>query len=250
MGFYLVYSNRSFVLSIVLYHVECEAQPDVYSDALISMVWDFAKYVGYPSSFADYPPETIIGRTIAFIIGFLGIAMVAVPAGLVGSAFSEVLEEEELEKELEEWKSKLHLAFERKLDRITGFQIAPRYISLVEMHTKINLSANEIIEAVEQSDDFRLCNLASTQPIDACPQDRIAIEHFALNTPYGQCIDRQSKVTIFTPSNIADPIMGWWGYYLAKIGGFNYMSRELGDPRAYKSFLQYNPENPHEHQQE
>ena len=66
--------------------------------------------------------------------------------------------------------------------------------------------------------------------------DLLAVEHFPLNTSYGLCLNRGSKITIYAPSNLVDPIMGWWAYYVAKIGGFNYVSRELGEKRPYTSF--------------
>lgn len=240
----------TILLSFVLYFVEHEAQPDVYDNGWTSVLWSFMQYIGDPGGFADTPPVTLVGRIIASIIGVLGIAIFAVPAGLVGSAFTEVMADEDHKEELEEWKEKLHLAFERKLDRPTGFQVAPRYVSIIELQARLNLKADEVIEAVQNDDHFRLINLACTQPAEQHPIDKLAVEHFALNTPYGQCIDRGSKVTIFTPSNVDDPVMGWWGYYLAKIGGFNYVARELGTTRPYKSFFTYKPENLHEHQQE
>ena len=74
------------------------------------------------------------------------------------------------------------------------------------------------------------------QTIDEYPNARLAVEHFEVNTPYGCCIDRNSNVTIVSPSCIADPVIGYFAYYLAKIGGFNYLSRELGEVRPYRSF--------------
>lgn len=240
----------TILLSFILYFVEHEAQPEVYDNGWTSVLWSFMQYIGDPGGFADTPPVTLVGRIIASIIGVLGIAIFAVPAGLVGSAFSDVMADEEHEDDVKEWKEKLHLAFGRKLDRPTGFQIAPRYVSVIELQARLNLKANEIIEAVQNDDHFRLINLACTQPAEQHPIDKLAVEHFVLNAPYGQCIDRGSKVTIFTPSNVVDPVMGWWGYYLAKIGGFNYVAKELGTTRPYKSFYTYNPESLHEHQLE
>ncbi len=233
----------TLMLSFILYFVEHEAQPDVYNNGWTSVVWAFAQYIGDPGGFADTPPVTFWGRIIACIIGVLGIAIFAVPAGLIGSAFSDVMAEDQHEADCKEWAEKLHLAFERKLDRPTGFQIAPRYVSVVEIQARMGLKEDEILDAVAHDPHFRLINLSCTQTAEEHPQDLLAVEHFPLNTVYGLCIDRGSKVTIFSPSNVVDPIMGWWGYYLAKIGGFNFISRELGETRPYKSYYTYKPEN-------
>lgn len=229
----------TLILSFVLFFVEHEAQPEVYNNGWKSVLWAFAQYIGDPGNFADTPPITVTGRIIACIIGVLGIAIFAVPAGLIGSAFSEVMEKDERIEKSEGWAERLHLAFERKLDRPTGFQIVPRYVSIVEIQARLGLKEDEILDAVAISDKFRLINLSSTATPEERVTDLLAVEHFPVNTIYGQCIDRKSKVTIFSPSNIVDPIIGWWAYYLAKIGGFNYVSREVGETRPYNSFYLY-----------
>ena len=229
----------TLILSFILFFVEHEAQPEVYNNGWTSVLWAFAQYIGDPGGFADTPPITVTGRIIACIIGVLGIAIFAVPAGLIGSAFSEVMEKDERKEKSEGWAERLHLAFERKLDRPTGFQIVPRYVSIVEIQARLGLKEDEILDAVAISDKFRLINLSSTATPEERVTDLLAVEHFPVNTVYGQCIDRKSKVTIFSPSNIVDPIIGWWAYYLAKIGGFNYVSREVGETRPYNSFYLY-----------
>lgn len=229
----------TLILSFVLFFVEHEAQPEVYNNGWTSVLWAFAQYIGDPGGFADTPPITVTGRVIACIIGVLGIAIFAVPAGLIGSAFSEVMEKDERIEKSEGWAERLHLAFERKLDRPTGFQIVPRYVSIVEIQARLGLKEDEILDAVAISDKFRLINLSSTATPEERVTDLLAVEHFPVNTIYGQCIDHKSKVTIFSPSNIVDPIIGWWAYYLAKIGGFNYVSREVGETRPYNSFYLY-----------
>ena len=229
----------TLLLSFILFFVEHDAQPDVYNNGWTSVLWAFAQYIGDPGGFADTPPITVTGRVIACIIGVLGIAIFAVPAGLIGSAFSEVMEKDERLEKAEGWAERLHLAFERKLDRPTGFQIAPRYVSIMEIQARLGLKEDEIFDAVANSNAFRFINLSSTATKEENVSDMLAVETFNLNTVYGQCIDRGSKITIFSPSNIVDPIIGWWAYYVAKIGGFNYVSRELGETRPYASFYAY-----------
>ena len=202
----------TLILSFILFFVEHEAQPEVYNNGWTSVLWAFAQYIGDPGNFADTPPITVTGRIIACIIGVLGIAIFAVPAGLIGSAFSEVMEKDERKEKSEGWAERLHLAFERKLDRPTGFQIVPRYMSIVEIQARLGLKEDEILDAVAISDKFRLINLSSTATPEERVTDLLAVEPFPVNTIYGQCIDRHAKVTIFSPSNIVDQIIGWWAY--------------------------------------
>lgn len=236
----------TLMLSFVLFFYEHAAQPEAYNNGLRSVIWAFAQYIGDPGGFADTPPITIAGRIIACIIGLLGIALFAVPAGLIGAGFSEAMNNE-LHKEVTEKNiEKLKRAFERKLDRPTGFQIVPQHLSICDIQARMGMKTDEIFDAVEASSEFRLINLAVTQTIDEHPQDKLAIEHFVVNRPYGCCIDRGSKVTIVSPSSLVDPCTGYFSYYIALIGGFNYISREIGELRPYRSYYAFDDRNTHE----
>lgn len=229
----------TLMLSFVLFFYEHTAQPEVYNNGMRSVVWAFAQYIGDPGGFADTPPITLIGRLIACVIGILGIALFAVPAGLIGAGFSEAMDKE-LHKEITDKNiEKLKRAFERKLDRPTGFQVVPQHLSICDIQARMGMKTDDIFDAVENSNCFRLINLATTQTIDEHPQDKLAIEHFIVNRPYGCYIDRGSKITIVSPSSLADPCIGNFSYYLALIGGFNYISREIGELRPYRSYYSF-----------
>lgn len=229
----------TLMLSFVLFFYENNAQPEIYDNGLRSVVWAFAQYIGDPGGFADTPPITFAGRIIACIIGLLGIAIFAVPAGLIGAGFSEAMSNE-LHKEVTNKNiEKLKKVFERKLDRSTGFQIVPQHLSICDIQARMGMKTDDIFDAVESSNCFRLVNLAVTQTIDEHPQDKLAVEHFMVNRPYGCCIDRGSKITIVSPSSLCDPCIGNFSYYLALIGGFNYISRELGELRPYRSYYSF-----------
>lgn len=236
----------TLMLSFVLFFYEHAVQPEVYDNGVRSVIWAFAQYIGDPGCFADTPPITFAGRLIACIIGLLGIALFAVPAGLIGAGFSEAMGKE-LHKEVTNKNiKKLHLAFERKLDRPTGFQVVPQHLSICDIQARMGMKTDDIFDAVEASNSFRLINLAVTQTIDEHPQDKLAVEHFYINRPYGCCIDRGSKVTIVSPSSLADPCIGNFSYYLALIGGFNYISREIGELRPYRSYYSFADRYNHE----
>lgn len=226
----------TLILSFILFFYEHAAQPEVYNNGVTSVVWAFAQYIGDPGGFADTPPVTFIGRIIACIIGLLGIALFAVPAGLIGAGFSEAMEEELHQEVVTENIEKLHRAFSRKLDRPTGFQVVPPFLSICDIQARMGLKVDDIMDAVDAAPNFRLVNLAATQTVDEHPQDKLAVEHYVVNRPYGCCIDRGSKVTIVAPASLVDPCTGNFAYYLALIGGFNYISREIGELRPYRSY--------------
>lgn len=236
----------TLMLSFILFFYENSAQPNIYSDGLTSIVWAFVQYIGDPGGFAEAGPITFAGKIIACIISILSIALFAVPAGLIGAGFSEAIEKDIKKEEIKENTNDMKKAFERKLDRPTGFQVVPPYLSIIDIQTRLGMKVDDIMDVVENSNEFRLINLAQTHPIDEHPTDKLAVEHFMVNRPYGCCIDRGSKITIISPSNISDPCIGNFSYYLALIGGFNYISREIGELCPYKSYYAFTDRDTHE----
>jgi voltage-gated potassium channel len=216
----------TLILSFVLFFVEHEAQPDVYDNGWKSVLWAFAQYIGDPGNFADTPPITFIGRIIACIIGVLGIAIFAVPAGLIGSGFSEVMEEDNLKEKRENDIQRIIHSFKFEKDQhFTSLFLVPRYKDMNTIITRKFLTQDDIIKAVEASDCLQLYNIANAMNAEDQPEDKIVIINYYRNTPYGCCIDRGSKVTIVATSNHTECI-GWFAYHIAKIGGFNYVARE------------------------
>ena len=228
----------TLMLSFALYFYEHAAQPEVYNNGLRSVIWAFAQYVRNPG-LTSAMPITLEGRIIAFFVGLLGVALFAVPSGLVGAGFSEAMKRDRQKEVIKKNEEKLRLAFESKLDRPTGFQVVPQYLSVCDIQARMGIKPDDIFDAVAASSEFRLINLAVTQTVDEHPQDRLAVEHFVVNRPYGCCIDRGSKITIVSPTSLIDPCMGYFSYYIAWIGGFNYISREVGELRPYKSYYSF-----------
>lgn len=229
------------ILSLMLFFAEHDAQPEAYSDGAASVMWAFAQYIGDPGGFGDTPPVTVFGRIIACIVGLLGIAIVAVPTGIIGAGFTEAIEERNRLKEIEKNAANLRNGFERKLDRPTGLQVVPPFRSFDDLKTRLDMSSGDLNDAVHHGIGFRMVNLAATIPTDeSYVADRIAVEHFPTNSVYGCCIDRGSRITIMSPANMVDPGLSHFSFYLAMIGGFNYISREVGRRAPYKSFFAFN----------
>ena len=226
----------TLILSFILFFVENKEQPDVYNNGWRAVVWAFNQYIKDPGGFGNTPPITTIGKIIACIIGILKIAIFAVPAGLIGSGFLQAVNAQKEKEMLKTISEKLHLAFERKLDVHTGMYLSPISLPFANVQASQGLAEADIFKVVDISDDFRVVNLSTTVPADRMAPDKLAIEHFVLNRPYGCFINRGSAITIVAPSSSMDPAIGYYAYYLAKIGGFNLVSRELGVSRPYRSF--------------
>lgn len=76
--------------SFLMYYVEGEAQPEKFSNILSCFWWAIATLttVGY----GDIYPITPFGKVVSGFIAVLGIGLVALPTGIIGSGFMEKIE--------------------------------------------------------------------------------------------------------------------------------------------------------------
>ena len=216
----------TLILSFILFFVEHNAQPEVYDNGWKSVVWAFAQYIGDPGGFADTPPITLTGRIIACVIGVLGIAIFAVPAGLIGSAFTEVMDKDSKAEELKKNSHRINEFMLVKSIKRAGIFFPAKNISIGDLQLELGLADAEIIKAVSNSKNLRLKNLANA--ISSGPKtDMIVVNQFHVNTVYGSHIDRGSSVTIVNPLGRGDNGLSYFDWHIAQIGGFNYVANEL-----------------------
>lgn len=222
------------VFTLVMWVAESSANPDyTLVDAL---VWTIVKYVEDPADVA-MAPRTLLGQVVGTMVGILGIAIFAVPAGLVGSGLMNAIEEDKMEDMTAKNGRLLHKLFRRIPQSPSWYKSenglkvtlkgVPRFRSLDYIRVKLGLTEDEIIATVNECPDMRLANLATTQREEDRPQDRVVVAHFPLNREYGCCVDRGSDVTIVAPAAVTELGTGNFAFSLAAMGGFNYVSKEL-----------------------
>ena len=87
------------IASVLMYNIENEVQPEAFSNAFSALWWAVATFttVGY----GDVYPITTAGKILSALIDFLGIALVAVPTGIISAGFMEQIgkDKDEIEKE-------------------------------------------------------------------------------------------------------------------------------------------------------
>ena len=216
----------SLILSFILFFVEHEAQPEAYSNGWYSLIWPFIQYVQDPGGYGVYPPITTTGQIIAFIVGILGIAMFAVPAGLIGSGFTEVMEEEQKETELAENAKIINEYLLARSVKREGMFWPPRNLSMGDLKVSIGLTEDDIIKSVFAASNMRIKNV-STVILEGPKNDQLVVNQFYVNTEYGSCIPRNSSVTIVNPVGHGDNGLSYFDWHLAQLGGFNYVANEL-----------------------
>ena len=213
------------ILSLILFFVEHNAQPDVYVNGWDSVLWAFLQYIGDPGGFADTPPITIAGQVIAVCVGILGIAIFAVPAGLIGSGFTEVMEEEKKETELKENTKRINEFFLVKSVKRSGIYFPAKSLSIGDLKLDFGLSEEEILKAATFSPNLRLKNLAAAV-LEGPKNDMLVLNQFYVNTNYGSHVERDSSVTIVNAIGIGDNGLSYFDWHIAQLGGFNYVANE------------------------
>lgn len=106
----LILAVTTFVFTIIMWLAERSVN-DAYtlSDAL---VWVITKYVEDPADITT-PPVTILGQVVGTLVGILGIAIFAVPAGLIGSGLLDAMDETKHEDKVNNNSERLHKRFRR-----------------------------------------------------------------------------------------------------------------------------------------
>jgi voltage-gated potassium channel len=81
------------VSSFLMYHVEGEVQPEMFSTVLSAFWWAVATLttVGY----GDIYPVTALGKFISGVIAVLGIGIIALPTGIISAGFIDRLKKKE-----------------------------------------------------------------------------------------------------------------------------------------------------------
>ncbi len=78
------------ISSVFMYTIESPVQPEIFKNGFSGLWWAVATFttVGY----GDIYPITTAGRILSMIMAVLGIALVAVPTGIISSGFIELNE--------------------------------------------------------------------------------------------------------------------------------------------------------------
>ena len=198
-----------------------------------ALIWVVVKYVEDPADIVT-APVTIPGQVIGTLVGLLGIAIFAVPAGLIGSGLLDAMSEEKKDEKVQKNSKSLHKRF-RRIPQADSYIIengkkvslrgVPRFCTIPYIRMKTGMSDDDVSAAVNNCPDMRMMNLAAAN--GKTVWDDLVVVHFPVNTEYGCFLDRGSDVTIVAPAALTELGTGNFAYNLAAMGEFNYVSREL-----------------------
>ena len=227
------------ILSVVFYIVESIAQPDVYRNYWDALVWAYTRYMEGGDGVFEGGPVTVVGKVIASLLGIIGIAIVAIPAGLVGSGFMDAIAEEKRENELAEMRHRMLKQFPRfvspafnsyckTLEASTDWEKA-RFTTRAQLmsrfQTRLGMDFKDIADVCTRYPEFSLRDIAEERSDEENPQSVFWIELLPKNRPYGCFINRGSRVTIMVTNGFEDMGTSWFGYHVALLGGFNFICK-------------------------
>ena len=78
----------------------------------------------------------------------MGIAIVAVPTGILGAGFTEAIEERNKQRAIEENADNLRNGFERKLDSHTGFKVVKQLRTVDYNMARLDIKTDDLSEEV------------------------------------------------------------------------------------------------------
>lgn len=236
----------TWVISTVLYFVEHFAQPEVYSNYWYNLLWSFVTFLDNPPDHVIvHDPITGFGKVLWATICLLKIALFAVPTGLIANGFDQAMQDEKRKEELEGYTKNIKRRFKRFRSLVLNDyleanpemnpqQLTKRYqvykqVEFADLQLSLGMSMKDIVDMIKAHPELRLKNIAQavSDEQEGGKEDKYVVEWAPLNRSYGYFINRGSNVTIVSPSSVTDYGIGWFCYYIAKFGGFNYISKDI-----------------------
>ena len=190
----------SLTLSAVMFHFETESGKSNFQNITQVFIWSIGKYTGDYGAIAGEVPITQIGKFIATINGLLGIALFAIPAGLLASAFIDQLAENRQQKIIQERIGLITRFFKKSKGGSKHLKYPGlwRYASFETIQAKLLLSDEELFEAVRESGELRFRAMKSVPGLKY--NDMRIIEYFSQNASYGTKLEYPgSKMTLINP---------------------------------------------------
>ena len=225
------------ILSAILYHIENSVQPDNFGDIVDAFVWSLSKFIGGVGGYGDFEPITFWGQVMATIVGLLGIALFAVPAGIIGAGFVEEIEAIKADEDNNEKNNELldifefdHLGSWKRGKKEIGLKhIRRKVLKLSDAKMRLLLTEEEIINIAREGKGIRLKNFVSEGV------EQLVIESFLENTSYGTNTNRNSNTTVVSTDSGGQPFLGHFSYAISEYLEANYISVEKCSKANFKS---------------
>ncbi|AJR05017.1 hypothetical protein AW14_14615 [Siansivirga zeaxanthinifaciens CC-SAMT-1] len=214
-----------------MFFLEHDAQPKTFKSVYDSLWWGIDKYLTATGG-EDVNPITPAEKFLAGFIGILGVEMFALPAGIIASGFIEEIENNKLKKELIQLETKLIHAFSieyfvpvmNKKKVLNLSHLSRKWLSLEDIKYKMGISESSLMQVCSFSKKLRLKNIKLNEI------NTVGLKFVNTNRTYGQCIKRNSKITIVNLYPFIQPYFGHFSMAISEILQANYISNKMYNP--------------------
>lgn len=210
-----------------IYYYENQDGQKQFESILSAFLWSIGKYTGDYGGIADFTPQTSMGKLLATINGILGIAIFAVPAGILGSAFIDTLNQRNHQKNIQQNLNKIDKVFKDSYvakKHLNQNYAYGRHFTFFAISSKVDLTEQEIIECVRESTDYLLRPHKSSE--NAIINDMLVVEKTHANTTYGAFYRHQDcKLWFINPMGAVEKGINHFVFTLYDNTFSNYVAR-------------------------
>ncbi|MDD3858937.1 MAG: ion transporter [Bacteroidales bacterium] len=220
------------LLSIGLYYSENRVPASPFSSIFESFLWSISKFIGGIGGYGLYDPVTSAGKLLATLNGILGIAIFALPAGIIASGFVDEIGEVNKKKEIENNKNRINKYFDRNYSSkasLDGKKTHIRYMGLDSIQAATLLTEQEIFNVLRNTNTFRFRSMKSSTT--SLFNDMKIVERFFVNTSYGyKKKNENSNIHLVCPLGNVERGISHFAYTISELLECNYYIRELEIP--------------------
>ena len=218
----------SLTLSAFIYYAELAGGSKDFKSISSVFLWSIGKYTGDYGAIASAAPITLIGKILATVNGLLGIALFAIPTGLLGSAFIDQLSAQKHKLAVDKKIKIIENHFEQSVGGksiLVNRKANNRFFVFETIQSRFMFTDAEILECIREANNLRFRAMKSS--VDIKYNDTKLIERFVNNQSYGcKIINKSSKVVIVNPVGGNERCISHFIYTIIDNLGYNYISRE------------------------
>lgn len=212
------------IVSASLMHItEREEQPEAFASIPHTMWWSVSTLttIGY----GDIYPKTALGKILGSFVALLGVALFALPAGIISAGFMQEVDKNNRSAIAQRNAEKIRKAFQSNLIKIGEYQTTRRMIDFTTIKSRLALSEEDIFGAIQRNAGYRVRFKKNTK--NERFSNTLVLEHFDSNRSYGSFLNRDARITIVSPMSQAENAIGHFTAHLAKYIEADYISNEL-----------------------
>ncbi|MGD9492124.1 MAG: ion transporter [Bacteroidales bacterium] len=222
----------ALLLSIGLYYAESRIPGSEFSSITKAFLWSVAKFIGDIGGYGLFDPMTRIGQFLATLNGILGIAIFAIPAGIIASGFMDEIAEEKKKNVLAN-NTKLIINYFKKFysgkTALGGKMTHSRHNGIDTIQAATLLTEQEIFEVIRNNTTLRFRSMKSSENV--LFNDIKIVEHFVHNTSYGfRKRNESSAFHIVCPLGNVERGISHFCHSIADNLNYNFYIREFTMP--------------------